>query len=128
MKEEHPVKKRARNLKAFASDKLYYSISEVENITGIKQYVLRFWEKEFALLRPKKNKAGNRLYQQKDIDLINQIKHLLYEEGYTIEGAKSRLKEIRHDELGPLVAEKMKLQNLLAEIKRELSELLEILS
>jgi len=115
-------------LKVSAKDKLYYSISEVAQITGIKPYVLRFWEKEFGLLRPKKNKAGNRSYQQKDIDLINQIKHLLYEEGYTIEGAKSKLKNLRHDDLGPVVAEKMRLQNLLAEIRKEISALLEILS
>lgn len=115
-------------MKVSAKDKLYYSISEVAQITGIKPYVLRFWEKEFGLLRPKKNKAGNRSYQQKDIDLINQIKHLLYEEGYTIEGAKSKLKNLRHDDLGPVVAEKMRLQNLLAEIRKEISALLEILS
>jgi len=115
-------------LKVSTKNKLYYSISEVAQITGIKPYVLRFWEKEFALLRPKKNKAGNRSYQQKDIDLINQIKHLLYEEGYTIEGAKSRLKNLRQDNLGPVVAEKMRLQSLLAEIRKEISALLEILS
>ena len=115
-------------MKVSAKDKLYYSISEVAQITGIKPYVLRFWEKEFGLLRPKKNKAGNRSYQQKDIDLINQIKHLLYEEGYTIEGAGSKLKNLRHDDLGPMVAEKMRLQNLLAEIRKEISSLLEILS
>ena len=115
-------------MKLSTSDKLYYSISEVAEMTGIKQYVLRFWEKEFVLLRPKKNKAGNRSYQKKDIDLINQIKHLLYEDGYTIEGAKSRLRDLRHDDLGPVVAEKMRLQNLLAEIRKELTELLDILS
>ena len=115
-------------MKVSTKDKLYYSIGEVAQITGIKPYVLRFWEKEFGLLRPKKNKAGNRSYQQKDIDLINQIKHLLYEEGYTIEGAKSKLKGLRHDDLGPVVAEKMRLQNLLAEIRKEISALLEILS
>ena len=115
-------------MKASTSDKLYYSISEVSQTTGIKPYVLRFWEKEFGLLRPKKNKAGNRSYQQKDIDLINQIKHLLYEEGYTIEGAKSKLKDLRHHDLGPVMAEKMRLQNLLAEIRKEISTLLEILS
>ena len=115
-------------MKVSARDKLYYSISEVAQITGIKPYVLRFWEKEFGLLRPKKNKAGNRSYQQKDIDLINQIKHLLYEEGYTIEGAKSKLKNLRHDDLGSVVAEKMRLQSLLAEIRKEISALLEILS
>ena len=115
-------------VKTSISEKLYYSISEVESMTGIKAYVLRFWEKEFGQLRPKKNKAGNRSYQKKDIDLINQIKHLLYEDGYTIEGAKVRLRNLRHGDLGPLVAEKMRLQNLLMEIRKELSELVEILS
>lgn len=115
-------------MKASAKDKLYYSISEVAQATRIKPYVLRFWEKEFELLKPKKNRAGNRSYQQKDIDLINQIKHLLYEEGYTIEGAKSKLKNLKRDDKGPLVAEKMRLQSLLAEIRKELSALLEILS
>ena len=115
-------------MKTSTTEKLYYSISEVENMTGVKPYVLRFWEKEFNLLKPKKNKAGNRSYQKKDIDLINQIKHLLYEQGYTIEGAKTRLRNLRQDDLGPLVAEKMRLQNLLVEIRKELAELLEILS
>jgi DNA-binding transcriptional MerR regulator len=109
--------------------KLYYSISEVAEITGLKAYVLRFWEKEFPFLNPKKNRAGNRSYQQKDIDLINQIKHLLYDEGYTIEGAKSKLKTFRYeDEEAKLVAEKMRLKNLLMEVRRELSELLGFLS
>lgn len=115
-------------MKVSTKDKLYYSISEVAEITGIKAYVLRFWEKEFTLLKPKKNRAGNRSYQQKDIDLLNQIKHLLYEEGYTIEGAKSKLKNLRRNDLGPVVAEKMELQNLLAEIRKEISALLKLLS
>ena len=115
-------------MKTTPKGKLYYSISEVAQTTGIKPYVLRFWEKEFGVLKPKKNKAGNRSYQKKDIDLINQIKHLLYEEGYTIEGAKSKLKNLRHDDLGEVVAEKMQLQNLLTEIRKEISALLKILS
>ena len=115
-------------MKASTRDKLYYSISEVAKKTGIKPYVLRFWEKEFSHLKPNKNRAGNRSYQQKDIDLIGQIKHLLYEEGYTIEGAKSKLKDLKHDHLGAVVAEKMKLQSLLMEVKKEISALLKILS
>jgi DNA-binding transcriptional MerR regulator len=115
-------------LKASTKEKLYYSISEVAEITGIKPYVLRFWEKEFGQLKPKKNRAGNRSYQQKDIDLISQIKHLLYEEGYTIEGAKSKLREVRHSDLGAVVAEKVQLQNLLTEIRKEISALLKLLS
>lgn len=119
----------SKNLTPKLDSKIYHSISEVAEMTGLKPYVLRFWEKEFPFLKPKKNRAGNRSYQQKDIDLINQIKHLLYDEGYTIEGAKSRLGNLRHeDEEAKLVSEKMRLKNLLTEIRRELSELLKSLS
>ncbi len=73
-------------------EKLYYSISEVSNLTGLKQYVLRYWETEFPELKPKKNKAGNRTYRQSDIDKVLKIKNLLYTQKYTIEGARDRLK------------------------------------
>ena len=64
--------------------KLYYSIGEVSKITELKQYVLRYWETEFKQLKPTKNKAGNRTYKQKDIDLIVQIKDLLYNQKFII--------------------------------------------
>jgi DNA-binding transcriptional MerR regulator len=70
--------------------KLYYSISEVSKITGLEQYVLRYWETEFPELKPAKNRAGNRIYTNKD---IIKIKQLLRDEKYTIEGAKQVLKE-----------------------------------
>ncbi|HRD18802.1 MAG TPA: MerR family transcriptional regulator, partial [Candidatus Marinimicrobia bacterium] len=63
--------------------KLYYSIGEVSEITGLKQYVLRYWEKEFPSLTPTKNRAGNRAYREKDIQLIQYIKHLLYDKRFT---------------------------------------------
>ena len=72
--------------------KLYYSIGEVSELTGLKAYVLRYWETEFSQLKPSKNRAGNRTYRQKDIDLIMHVKNLLYNEKYTIEGARSVLK------------------------------------
>jgi len=72
-------------------EKLYYRIGEVEAIAGIPAYVLRYWESEFKLLRPKKNPAGQRLYRQRDLDLVRRIKTLLYEERLTLEGAKKRL-------------------------------------
>jgi len=72
-------------------DKLYYRIGEVETITEIPAYVLRYWESEFKLLRPKKNPAGQRLYRKADLDLVLRIKSLLYEERLTLEGAKKRL-------------------------------------
>ena len=78
-------------------DKLYYRIGEVETITEIPAYVLRYWESEFKLLRPKKNPAGQRLYRRKDVDLVLRIKTLLYEERLTLEGAKKRL---RHESGG----------------------------
>jgi DNA-binding transcriptional MerR regulator len=71
--------------------KLYYSISEVSKITDIEQYVLRYWESEFEELNPQKNRAGNRIYTNKDIRLILYIKELLREKKYTIEGAKKIL-------------------------------------
>jgi DNA-binding transcriptional MerR regulator len=73
-------------------DKLYYRIGEVEQITEVPAYVLRYWESEFKLLRPKKNPAGQRLYRRKDIDLVLRIKTLLYDERLTLEGAKKRLR------------------------------------
>ena len=60
--------------------KLYYSIGEVSELTGLKAYVLRYWETEFSQLNPSKNRAGNRTYRQKDIDLILNVKNLLYNE------------------------------------------------
>jgi len=75
--------------------KVYFSISEVCEQTGLEPHVLRYWESEFTQLRPKKNRAGNRAYRTKDIALINQIRTLLYEEKFTIPGAKKRLTEVR---------------------------------
>jgi DNA-binding transcriptional MerR regulator len=72
-------------------EKLYYRIGEVEAIAGVPAYVLRYWESEFKLLRPKKNPAGQRLYRQRDLELVRRIKSLLYEERLTLEGAKKRL-------------------------------------
>jgi DNA-binding transcriptional MerR regulator len=75
-------------MKDLSIKKLYYSISEVSKITNIEQYVLRYWETEFEQLKPQKNRAGNRIYTNKDIQLILHIKTLLRERKYTIEGAK----------------------------------------
>jgi len=74
-----------------AAEKLYYRIGEVESLTGVPAYVLRYWESEFKLLRPKKNPAGQRLYRPRDLELVQRIKTLLYEERLTLEGAKKRL-------------------------------------
>lgn len=78
--------------------KLYYAISDVSQITDVKQHVLRYWESEFSELKPTKNRAGNRTYRSRDIKIIFLIKRLLYQEKFTIEGAKSKLGEILQDE------------------------------
>jgi len=75
--------------------KKYYSISEVAEMLDLKPHILRFWETEFPQLRPRKNRAGNRAYVERDIKIVNLIRRLLYEEKYTIEGAKQRLKSDR---------------------------------
>ena len=79
-------------MKSLGIKKLYYSISEVAKITDLEQYVLRYWESEFEQLKPPKNRAGNRIYTNRDIKLILYIKKLLRDERYTIEGAKQVLK------------------------------------
>lgn len=76
-------------------DKLFYKIGEVSRITGIESPVLRYWESEFKFLKPQKSKSGQRLYRKEDIGLILQVKRLLYEEGYTIAGARRYLLESR---------------------------------
>jgi DNA-binding transcriptional MerR regulator len=78
-------------MKDLSIKKLYYSISEVSKITDIEQYVLRYWETEFEELKPQKNRAGNRIYTNKDIQVILHIKGLLRDKKYTIEGAKKIL-------------------------------------
>lgn len=72
-------------------DKLYFRIGEVAKLAGVKQYVLRFWESEFPGLGPKKSGTGHRLYRRKDVEMVLEIKRLLYEKRFTIEGARQWL-------------------------------------
>src|SRR5262249_59291969 len=72
-------------------DKLYFKIGEVSELLGVEPYVLRYWETEFPLLSPKKSGTGHRLYRRKDVELLLRIKHLLYEQKFTIEGARQTL-------------------------------------
>jgi DNA-binding transcriptional MerR regulator len=78
-------------MKDLSIKKLYYSISEVSKIVDVEQYVLRYWETEFEQLSPQKNRAGNRIYTNKEIQLILKIKNLLRDKKFTIEGAKKIL-------------------------------------
>ncbi len=114
--------------------KLYYSIGDVSEVTGLKQYVLRYWETEFKQLKPPKNRAGNRTYRQNDIDLILFIKDLLYNKKFTIEGARTQLASIGDDvkteqkveKEVPVKAVPAKKETLV-KIKQELETLLELL-
>ena len=109
--------------------KLYYSIGEVSELTSLKAYVLRYWETEFSQLSPPKNRAGNRTYRQKDIDIILNIKDLLYNKKYTIEGARSAIagKKLVMETKKQNMANK-KQQIVLEKIKEELSAILTIIS
>jgi DNA-binding transcriptional MerR regulator len=78
-----------------ATEKGLYPIGEVSRLTGVKAFVLRFWESEFPMLEPLKTSGGRRLYRQEDVDLVFRIKRLLYDEGFTIPGARRHLRE--HD-------------------------------
>jgi len=103
---------------------MYHSISEVARMMGVEAYVLRFWEKEFIRLRPKKNRAGNRTYQQKDIDLLMQIKTLLYDKGFTIEGARNYMKNDGKGNGSKLKSEIA--VKLLGEVKNNIDDLLKL--
>jgi DNA-binding transcriptional MerR regulator len=74
-------------------NKLYFRIGEVAKIVGVKPYVLRYWETEFTILRPGKTPSHHRLYRRRDVETLLEIKKLLYEEGFTIAGAKKKLKD-----------------------------------
>ena len=78
-------------------EKLYYSISEVSEMFGVNNSLIRFWEKEFDIIKPKKNKKGNRMFTKEDIENIRLIYHLVKERGFTLQGAQQKLKENKSD-------------------------------
>ena len=114
--------------------KLYYSIGEVSKMMDLKAYVLRYWETEFKQLKPPKNRAGNRTYRQRDIDLILYIKDLLYTKKFTIEGARHQLAMEKDGKKEDVTTTAESVQQAtparketLLKIKQELETLLEIL-
>ena len=110
-----------------APSKLYYSITEVAELTSIKPHVLRYWETEFKALRPKKNRAGNRTYRAGDIKLIRLIKKLLYEEGYTIAGAKKKIVQVKANPDSVKSSKRSKKAEMLESLRRDLLEMKKIL-
>ena len=105
----------------------FYSIGEVCELTGLKAHVLRYWESQFRFLSPAKNRSGNRVYQRKEIELILLVKHLLYTEKYTIDGARQKLND--HRKAGELkqVSRAALGVETLAAVEEDLHELLSLL-
>ena len=103
-------------------DKLYFKIGEVGEIAGIPTYVLRFWESEFTKIKPKRTSSGQRLYNKNDVELILEIKHLLYDKKYTIQGAKQHIKSRLPEE------KEIPSTDLLNDIRLQLMKIRDILS
>lgn len=105
----------------------FFSIGEVCSLTELKPHVLRYWEGQFRFLSPAKNRSGNRVYQRREVELIQLVKHLLYTEKYTIEGAKRRLDELRKEgELRPQARQALEVatwQGIESELRQILREL-----
>lgn len=105
----------------------FFSIGEVCDLTGLKPHVLRYWESQFRALNPAKNRSGNRVYQRREIELITFVKHLLYDEKYTIDGARQKLDEHRkRGALRPAARSALDLQTI-AGLEEELRAILGVL-
>jgi DNA-binding transcriptional MerR regulator len=104
------------------SAKLYYSIGEVSKMFDVNTSLIRFWEKEFSILKPKKNAKGNRLFTQKDVDNLHIIYNLVKERGFTLEGAKKKLKENKSDSINEaeMLKSLKKIRSFLLDLKEEL--------
>jgi len=104
------------------TEKLFYKIGEVAKIFGVNVSLIRFWEKEFDILKPKKNKKGNRLFAKKDVDNLTIIYHLVKERGFTLEGAKQKLKENKSDTIDNLeiVSHLKDIRRFLVRLREEL--------
>jgi DNA-binding transcriptional MerR regulator len=105
----------------------FFSIGEVCELTGLKPHVLRYWESQFKFLNPAKNRSGNRVYQRREVELVVLVKHLLYVEKYTIDGARQKVDE--HRKKGQLKPNARKALDVhtLASIEQELAEVMNIL-
>ena len=111
-------------------DKLYFRIGEVSELVGVEPYVLRYWETEFPAVGPKKSDTGHRMYRRKEVELLLQIKYLLYEKQYTIEGARQYLSgEKAGKRQRPMKTEQRDLfgGDALPDIRRELAAILKLL-
>jgi len=108
-----------------APKKIYFSIGEVSTMTDVPQHVLRYWEEVFPSLRPPKRRSGTRAYRGQDIEKVRLIKRLLYDEGYTIRGARKRLREKKED--SERVARIQSLPDVLSELEKGLKNMIDLL-
>ncbi len=112
-------------------DKLYFKIGEVASIVGVKPYVLRYWESEFSFVKPAKTRSHHRLYRRKDVETLLQIKRLLHDQRFTIEGARKRLRSAQKDDNRPgepAAGTERSYRSLLLRVKRDLESLHRMLS
>jgi DNA-binding transcriptional MerR regulator len=111
-------------------EKIYFKIGEVSEILGVEPYVLRYWETEFEVLKPSKAPSRHRLYKKRDVELLLEIKRLLYSEGFTIEGARKKLKEGKKEEKNQLKLplSEQRYKSALVKLKKELESLRRLVS
>jgi len=105
-------------------EKLYYSIGEVAKMFNVNASLIRFWEKEFDIIKPNKNKKGNRLFTQKDVDNFYVIFHLVKEKGYTLQGAKEMLKnkKVETFDEAEIINSLTKVKDFLLDLKRQIKD------
>jgi DNA-binding transcriptional MerR regulator len=116
-------------------DKLFFRIGEVSQLVGVEAYVLRYWESEFPGLSPKKSSSGQRMFRRKDVELLLNIKHLLYDRKFTIEGARKALKadphqsDKLHEAAAPVRQEELfPAESPLPEIRKQLIDIVKLLA
>ena len=111
-------------------EKIYFKIGEVSEIVGVEAYVLRYWETEFEVLKPSKAPSRHRLYKKRDVELLLEIKRLLYSEGFTIEGARKKLRQSKKEEKDQLKMplSEQKYKSALVKLKKDLESLRRLVS
>jgi DNA-binding transcriptional MerR regulator len=117
-------------VKSVPTGRLYYSISEVSDMMGVKPHVLRYWETQFRMLRPKKGRGGARMYRRRDVELLFEIKKLLYDQRFTIAGARRKMLDDRasgQKEQIELPFHKLERGEMVRTIRRDLEAVLELL-
>ena len=114
-------------MKSLPTGRLYYSISEVSDLVGVKPHVLRYWETQFKMLRPKKGRGGARMYRKRDVEILFEVKQLLYENRFTIAGARRKLLDERQNkEQMELTFTRTDREEMLRALRKDLESLLHL--